>query len=346
MANIPPPPDDPRKLAGALPAAAPGAIPPPPDNPSALAPAAPAQRGAIGKAWDALAVPEAKSREGLDAVARAVKRNFPEPADYTGNLPVDLALHGPKVAAESVAETAAKVAPAFVSRGAIVTAGALKGAQMAAPVGRALARAAEGWSGLEYKNAGILREAANDSSLLFAPGKDKAASIYAAATDRANVLPEVKAAMTHGELVSNAKKALEAGTLNPDSALAARQSLDAIKKTMPRGNYLELRDAFDKVAKTISAEADAVFSRGLKADALRTALPVNKGGGTSIMKSAIGTMLGKVGLPLMSPAVQGAVATGVGAAARNPVPVATIAGPGRDLGGAIMRRLQTKKEAK
>lgn len=311
-------------------------------GPVAASTAAPAERGMMGKAWDALAVPEAKSREGLNAVARAVKKHFPEPANYTGNLPVDLALHGPKAGAEAVAETMAKVAPPFVSRGSIITAGALKAAQAAAPVGRALARAAEGWSGLEYKNPGILNQAANDSSLLFAPGKDKAAALYEAATNRANVAPEIKDAMTHTDLVTKAKAALEAGTLSPDSALAARQSLDAIKKTMPRGNYIELRDAFDGIAKNISAGADAMFARGFKADALRGVLPVNKGGGTSIAKTVLGKIIGPAGLPLMSPVVQGAAATTAGAAARNPLPVAAAVGPGREMAGAVMRRLKTK----
>jgi hypothetical protein len=357
---IPPPPEDPRKLAATAAPAAPGAIPPPPGDPAALAgggaPAA-SERGTVGKAWDALAVPEAKSREGLNAVARAVNRYFPggdpsapqaAPANELMGVPglkpnklvVDLAKGAPKALAESVAETAAKVAPPFVSRGSILTAGVLGGLKAASPVGRALARAAEGWSGLEYKNPGILKEAANDASLIFAPGKDKAGLIYEAATNRANVPAELKAAMTHPEMVKAGKEALDAGQLSPDGALVARQSLDAIKKTMPRGNYIELRDAFDKIAKGITAEADAAYARGLKADALRGVLPVNKGGGTSIAKSAIGALMGKMGLPLMSPIVQGATATAVGAATRNIPGLSAAAGVVPQATSALARRIQ------
>lgn len=308
-------------------------------SPAPTSPAAPpvSQPGLIRRGWDAMGYPEAKSREGLDAVARGIARITPQ-VEPTGNLPADLALNTPSILTNTVAEGAAKIAPSFISRGSMLMSGGLGALKAASPVGRALGKAAEGWSGLEYKTPGILNEAANDAGLITAPGRDAAGKLYEAAVDRGNIAPELREAMTHKDLVDEAKQAMAAGTLTPEGALVARQSLDAIKRSMPTGNFLELRDAFDSIAKNVSAEADAAFVRGIKADALRSPLPVNKGGGTSIAKSVIAKFAGWPALIASSPAVQGAVATGLGAAARSSFPGAIATGAATS---SLMRRLQS-----
>ena len=96
----------------------------------------------------------------------------------------------------------------------------------------------------------------------------------------------------------------------------ARRALDEAKKSMPSYSYRETRQLFDKIAKTISKEADAAFTKAVKTDAIRNLFPTNKSGGTSIFKSVLGSIAGLVPLAAMSPVVQGAVATGIGAASR------------------------------
>lgn len=273
--------------------------------------------GMLQKAWDALAVPEKMSREGLGKMAAAVPGRDP-----TGNMALDIGLNIPKVAAETVAEAA----PGFISRGAIATAGLLKGAKLAAPliktVGSQVAKGAEAISGLEYKTPGVLTAAAKDASLLFGKGRRAAGELYEAAIDKTNVRPIFGQAMTHKELLDEAVQSARLGTLTPEEALIARKTLDEAKRSMPTFSYHEMRKVFDAVAKTISKEADAAFSNAVKSEALRNILPTNKLGGTSIMKSAIGTVAGVAPLAAMSPLVQGTLATGAGLAAHGLAPFA------------------------
>lgn len=283
------------------------------------------ERNLIQKGWDALAVPEKMSREGLGKMADMV----PE-GELTGNMVADIARGTPKVLAETLAEAA----PSFVSRGSLLTAGVLKGAKVAAPLakmaGRQIAKAAEGISGLEYKTPGILEEAAKDSKLIFSPGKESAGKKFAEFMDKTKIRKSFGRATSPKELIDDAMNAFDEGTLTPQEAVIARQTLDGVKKTLPRHSYNEMRATFDSIAKTISKEADAAFSRGVKADALRNIFPQNKLGGSSIAKGILGFLGGVAPSMAMSPLVQGSIATGTGVLSRlvpnSPIPVGTTIG--------------------
>lgn len=272
------------------------------------------QRGMIGKAWDALAVPEQMSRKGLGMLAEMVPN--PEP---TGNLALDFARGTPRVAAETLAE----FAPSFISRGSILTAGGAKTVQALKPLikvgGRQIAKGAEAVSGLEYKAPGVLVEAAKDAKLITAPGTKAAGQKFAEVMDRTKVRPSIARSTDPHKTIAEGLKALDDGTITPEEGLVARQALDSIKKSVPKFSFKEMRSMFDSVAKKISTEADVAFSRGVKADQLRNLLPQNKLGGTSIAKTTIGSLGGL--LPFMSPAAQGLAATGIGVASRFAAPL-------------------------
>lgn len=283
------------------------------------------ERNLIQKSWNALAVPEQMSREGLGKLADMV----PE-GKMTGNMVADIVRGTPKVLAETLAEGA----PSFISRGSLLTAGALRGAKAAAPLakmaGRQIAKAAEGISGLEYKTPGILEEAAKDSKLIFAPGKESAGRKFAEFMDKTKIRKSFGRATSPKELIDDAMKAFDEGTLTPQEAVIARQTLDGVKKSLPRHSFNEMRAQFDSIAKTISKEADVAFSRGVKADALRNVFPQNKLGGSSIAKGILGFLGGVAPSMAMSPLVQGSVATGVGTLSRlfprSPIPAGTTIG--------------------
>ena len=307
--------------------------------------------GLMGRALDALAVPEAKSREGLKMLASGVPAYSGAPAGALASLPLmplmgpmaplapvmgalageklspssnvpsgnlirDLVTGAPRIGADTMAEAA----PEFISRDSIVTAGALKGVKAAATplkvIGRGAAKAAESISGLEYKTPGVLKDAAKDATLMLSPGMKKAGELFKDLMAKGRVRESFGRATGSKELLDDAIKALDDGSLTPEEALIARQTLDGIKKTLPRFSFQKMRDAFDAIAKTKSSQADAAFSRAVKADELRRVFPVNKLGGTSIAKSTLGTIAGAVPLMAMSPLVQGATATVVGAGAR------------------------------
>ena len=294
-----------------------------------LIPSQPQNKSMLSKIWDGLAVPEQMSRQGLNMLASAVPGREP-----TGNMALDIGLNIPKVAAETLAEGA----PGFISRGSILTAGALMGAKLAAPliktVGSGVAKGAEAISGLEYKTPGVLTAAAKDSSLMLGPGRASANELFANAVDPSKIRPAIAQGLEHKDIIVEGMKALADGSITPEEALTVRQSLDAAKKGMPMGTFIKLREAFDQVAKTISSQADTAFSRAIQSEALRQPLAVNKLGGTSIGKHFLGTMAGVLPSVAMMPWVQGGVATGLGMAARAGAPLANNAVQAGAMGAA------------
>ena len=289
-----------------------------------------ARQGFPGKVWDALAIPEKMSGQGLGQLAGMVPR-----AEPTGNLIRDVALNAPRIAAESVAE----VAPGFISRESMVTGGAMKAikpvGRILKPFGRAIAKAAESASGLEYKTPGVLTKAFNDSSLIAGRGTKQAGTLYDEMMDKGRVRKSF-GRLKSPDLIDEALQAADEGTLTAEEALIARQTLDASKKSFPSYTYRKLRETFDSVAKTKSSEADAAFSRAVRSDALRQPFPVNKYGGTSIFKSALGSVAGMGPLVAMSPLAQGTAATGAGLVARRILrPLANQARNAPLLGGAL-----------
>lgn len=285
--------------------------------------------GGLQRAWDALAVPEQMSRNGLKMMTDAI----PD-APITGNTLADVAMGAPKIGLESVADAA----PGFISRGSLATMGILGGLKAAAPaiktVGGALGKAAEGFSGLEYKAPGVLAEAANDPTLIFGKGRAAAGAAYEAIKDDLQVRPAMLEATSNKELLDLGKYGLEHGDLSPQEALMARRAVDASWETLPKSTANYLRPKFDAIAKTISADADAGFQRALKSDALRTIFATNKTGGTSIAKTIWGSLLGVAPAVAMSPVAQGITASGLGAAAKVVAPFANNAVASGAMAGA------------
>ena len=190
-------------------------------------------------------------------------------------------------------------------------AGAVVGAAMPAvnKGATALGKGLEGLSGLEYKTPGVLKEAANDPSLLFGPGKKVAGALYESIKNDLNIRPSMLVATSSGKLIDDAIYALEHGDLSPQEALVARRALDDKFGGIPASTANYLRPKFDAIAKTLSAEADAAFKKAIKSEALQGILATNKGGGTSIAKLVLGGFTGGALNVASSPVVQGAAAT-------------------------------------
>jgi hypothetical protein len=197
-------------------------------------------------------------------------------------------------------------------------AGAVIGAAMpyVNKVAGAAGNALEGLSGLEYKTPGVLKDAANDASLIFGPGKKAAGLAYEEIKDDLQVRPAFLESTSSANIIDLAKYALENGDLSPQEALIARRALDDKFGGIPASTANYLRPKFDAIAKTITAEADAGFKRAIKSDAMRQILATNKGGGTSIAKLVLGGLTGGVLNVVSSPVVQGAAATVTGMAGR------------------------------
>lgn len=275
------------------------------------------------KAWDALAVPEQKSREGLNMLAGMVPN--PEP---TGNLPMDILRGTPKIAAETMAEAA----PSFISRGSILTAGAGKALGMAAPAAkttlRALGTQGEELSGIAPRTAGALEAAYKDPSILKAT-KKAASPLYETAKagleEGANIF---KGMYKPEQILDTAKEYIaKGGTLEPAEALVARKATDALMKS---GRYVKdelmaMRETFDGMAKTSQniSEADLLHQRGRFGEVLSKWAPQNKYGGASAFKLGISAGMKGMGVPepiiagAFSPRLQGLTAAGAGMAERG-----------------------------
>lgn len=279
------------------------------------------QPSLIKRGWDALQIPEQVATKATAGAKMAVAVI---PESYTGNRLRDIALNMPKKLAETVTDFSSKVLPSLVSRPSIVTAGVLEGLGAAAPalraVGRGIGQGAESISGLEYKTPGVLREAFNNPKLIFSPGKAKAE--YEAAKEMGGTVREsLKAIPEKMKVVKESLKLAEKGKLNPTEALEARKELSALKKQVTGEFFRTATAKFNEVAKPVFEEADAAYRQGIKADALRMPLPVNKLGGTSIAKSTLGTIAGVLPLGAMSPIVQGGTASALGAGAKAVAPL-------------------------
>lgn len=288
------------------------------------------KKGIIGKTWDALSVPEKMSREGLEKMAGVIPEFEP-----TGNMVRDIAFNTPRILANTVAEAA----PSFISPESIVTAGTLKAGKFAKPLikagGRGIAKVAEGISGLEYKTPGVLTEAAKDATLMWGKGTKKAGKLFDELADKGRIRKTFARATSPKDLLDEALNAADDGSLTPEEALVARRTLDKIKKTLPDYSFRQMRETFDSIAKTKSAQADKAFSRAVKADALRTPFATNKSGGTSIAKGFLGTLAGGVPNALMSPFLQALVASGVGLGARGAGKLASVPRAGTTIGALL-----------
>lgn len=274
--------------------------------------------GLMRRGWDALAVPEQMSKQGLQQLAGFIPQ--PEP---TGNKILDLAKGTPRIMADTVAEAA----PGFVSRGALLTAGAmpaLRGAGKAAEmVGPGIAGQLESLSGMK---PGLLGKAFKDPTLIFSSIPQGAREAYQTSSELAQKSPDVSGTARPLQLVMKMLAKVKSGMATPDEALAGRKAIDQLWKTSSITEDFKnmARGVFDGIAKMQPEikEADIGFSRGKDAAGLRQLFPQNKFGGTSAFKTGIMALMnsmgpaGKVGMAPMSPAVMGTGATALGAASK------------------------------
>lgn len=271
------------------------------------------------KAWESLAVPAQTASKILGGLASHV----PE-GKVTGNLPADIARGTPKI----LANTAAQALPGFVSRGALLTAGASKALQALRPVGSVIGQGVAGQlESATGANPGSLARAWNDPTLMFAEGKQAASPLYEAGKTGGKMAENLSKIPLKEDFLDVASKLADDGKLPPETALEGRKMASKLL-SKGGGKYTEdflrgLIDKFDTVAKSsqdISA-GDATFKRGLDAASLRKLVPQNKYGGASAFKMGIMGLLGPQFAGVLSPAVHGALATvgGVGAkVATNP----------------------------
>lgn len=286
-------------------------------------------KGTFRTVWEGLKIPEQMAEEGL---TKATEVLTPSREDIeSGNVGVG------GMMARTAGETLSEVAPSFISPESLATSGALKGVQVAKPVigaiGKTIGRGAEGISGLTYKTPNVLAEAFNKPSLILAKGKQVAKPLYETAKAE---IPEgmnlFKGMYKPEQIVDKANEVLAmGGKLEPAEALMARKAIDSL---MNSGRYVKdelraMRNAFDSMAKLSPeiAQADKLVSKGIKGEALRTFMPLNKtgtpskfqigaGAGGALAAMASGNPMVALALLGMSPAVQGATAAGLGLGAK------------------------------
>lgn len=283
-------------------------------------------RGIVGQAWDALKVPEQKSREGLKIIADAVPmkepgskiyendENSPRYGQWITPPPIsDAIVNSPKIAAETLAE----VAPGFVSRGAIVG-GALAGGtskimEALSPAARVVAGEAEKQSGLIYKGKNLLTEAFKSPTLMAGPGREAANAIYSDIQSGGQQIGQtLKSTAQPLKFVQKAIGLARNGGLGTDEALAARQELDSIKDSVTGVFYRSARSILDPIAKQDYSGADKAYQTAVKSEALRSFSSFNKNGTPSVVRNAISILNPKTAL-LYTPAIQAGIASALGA---------------------------------
>jgi hypothetical protein len=284
--------------------------------------------GFFGTANMLLKAPEKMSKQGLDMIANATPETVGGP--MTGNLPLDLLKGTPKV----LAETAAQVAPGFVSKGAILTAGAMQGLKAATPLIKMAARGTgsqlESLSGAAPGMTKAAAEAPLLNPIQLQHGRKAASAIYEAGKEiGGGISPEFTQESDKLQFVKKAVEKAARGELTPEEALEARKELDRIKKTVPGIFYRTNKAVLEPISDQVFASADEAHRAGIMAESSRQIMPQNKYGGTSAFKTGIitalqaikregglpGKVIGTAGQLAMSPAAVGAAATVAGDAA-------------------------------
>lgn len=206
-----------------------------PDTSPAAPTTPPSSESMVNRAWEALKIPEQKSREGLTMIASAIPKNIGSPTgEPTGNMFRDIAAGTPRILADTLAE----VAPSFVSRAAITTAGAgaaakgLASAPLfqkgAAALGKAGAGAIEKTTGIGAdKVANLFKK---PLELFAAPSSGEVRAAYAKSELPAveQTLDDIVTQGTSGyaATVKRAGKAILTGEQNPKTILDGRKALD------------------------------------------------------------------------------------------------------------------------
>lgn len=240
------------------------------------------------KAWDALAVPEQKSHEGLRMIADAVPQ--PEPQGKPGVTETALRMLYPGVtqniqpgviqdvvqgAPRIAADTMAEAAPGFISRGSLVTGGAAKAAGMFAPLAklviRGAGRQAEELSGIAPKAEGALEAAFKDPTLIFAKGKKAAGEFYEAAKDDLNAAKDTFRAVgtgPHGEVEMGKTSDILARQYNPEIILAKAEAFTKNGGKLEPAEALKVRKAIDALIKKRGNVPDELLKMREEYDAI------------------------------------------------------------------------------
>jgi hypothetical protein len=280
--------------------------------------------GLIKKGWDALNKPAEMSRDGLNQMmelhtqaqnAIAAKTGLPIGTEPTGNMARDVAANTPRIIGESVAE----VAPSFIDRTSILTAGAgmaLKGAGKVA--GAALPKVApmlEAGSGLQK---GTLNAAFKDPGMIADfGGKLKASQLYNEIKEGASVAPRLR---TNAKIASNAISEMAKGNPLPaPDAFKARKAVRALMKSKqyPMDDLLEAEKGLTEMVVSSANKADQMYVRAIRGEQMRNVSRLNKNGTTGPISAAIMAKIPMLA-PFLSPAVQGGAASAAGAAAQMP----------------------------
>jgi len=250
-------------------------------------------------AFEALGEPARVSQRGLSQLAGAVPQFIGGEPEPTGNLPLDIARGAPRIAAETLAETA----PQFIDQLGILTAGAgagiKAGARAAAPLARGAGRlAAKGIEKVVGVGADKVEKLfAKPLSILRAPTKGAVREAFSKAETAQAVkgLKEIVAegVTTSGASIRLAGKQILKGQPNAKVILRGRKALDkqiatlesqlatakggrgALQETMESKFALRrtFNEALDKIAPKLRA-ADKVAAQQLDVDPFRrVALP-------------------------------------------------------------------------
>lgn len=286
-------------------------------------------RGVMGKAWDMLQVPSQMSKRGLDDIASRIPA--PEP---TGNRIRDIATNTPRIAAETMAETA----PAFINRLSLLMGGGARALKEVSPlikyIGTGVARQGDQISGAA---PGTMETVAKDASLWWAKTRKEVSPLYEAAKTTPKGANIFNGLYKVDDIINKAKAFQEAGgdlsKIEPDEGLILRKALRAAgrSRNVVPDMLVDMTEEADTAAKSsdLIAKADPLHKRAIMGESLRNIVPQNKYGGASSFKLALMTALahagrfGKVAGALMSPMGIGVAATGTGMASRVMGPVVT-----------------------
>lgn len=276
--------------------------------------------------WNTLQVPSQMAQRGLSQLSEELKPN----PEYTGNMARDLIKNYPSMSADVLS----KVAPSFIDRTSLLTAGASQAIKGTVPLAKAVGSGIAGQLEQVAGTApGAVSGAFKDASLIFSPGKKTAGAVYEAGKTGGKMAENLANIPKKDEFLDIASKLADEGKLPPETALEGRKIAGKLL-SKGGGSYTEdylrgLVSKFDDIAKSNEniAKADSIYSRGVKAQSLRNLMPQNKYGGASAFKMGIITALNEMGMSgrvigaLMSPLAVGAGATALGAVAR---PLGTI----------------------
>jgi hypothetical protein len=288
--------------------------------------AQPKQPGMIRQAWDALGKPAEMAKSGLQQMAGlqtdaqnaiAQKTGLPIGTEPTGNMVRDVVANIPRIGAESMAE----VAPSFVDRASILTAGAagaVKGAGMVA--GKVLPKVApmlEAGSGL---GKGTLEAAYKDPGMIADFGaKVKASEMYNTIKEGSEIPTHLK---TNAGLVKNAVDEMAKGNvLDARDAFKARKAVKALlgakdsAGSFPKDDLYLVKDKLDDMVFSSVKDADKMYQRAIRGEQMRNISRLNKNGTTGPVSAAVMAKIPALA-PLMSPAIQGGAASAAGAASQ------------------------------